>query len=344
MEPGPGSGEFELIARIRERIERAGAPARSDGLLLASGDDATVTLRDEAAVISVDALVENTHFRIPPFSHADVGHKALATALSDLAAMGATARDAYVQLGVPDGVGEQRLLELADGLGAVAAEFEVAVVGGDVAAASELIVAVTAVGAGDADRLVSRAGAAAGDVVAVTGELGGAAAGLVLLERPPLAERLDPAVAAAQRRRQLNPRPQLAAGRALAGAGATAMIDISDGLGADAGHLAEASGVAIRIELDRVPAAAGVAETAAAAGLDPLELIAAGGEDYELLVAIAPDRLAAAASAVGRLPGLTAIGVVEPGTGVTLSGAGGAAPSPSGFDQLRDRRGRGGPA
>ncbi|MQA75142.1 MAG: thiamine-phosphate kinase, partial [Solirubrobacterales bacterium] len=179
------SGEFELIAALRERVAAAGAPERSPGLVLAGGDDATIAARPGAAVTSVDALVEGVHFRIPPFGLAAVGHKALAAALSDLAAMGAEARDAYVQLGVPERLDDERLLEVADGLGALAAEHGVAIAGGDLTRAPALFVAVTVVGHADDERaLVRRAGARAGDVLVVTGELGGAAAGSLLLERP----------------------------------------------------------------------------------------------------------------------------------------------------------------
>ncbi len=239
------SVEFELIAAIRERIALAGAPAGSAALLLGSGDDAAITVREGASVTSVDALVEGVHFRIPPFSLRQVGAKGLAVALSDLAAMGAEAGEAYVQLGVTEDRGVPDLLELADGLAEVAALHRVAIAGGDVTAAPALLLAVTVVGAGDPDRLVRRSGARPGELVVVTGELGGAAAGLRLLERPELGSGLDDEVAAALRARQLEPVALLAAGAALARCAATAMIDVSDGLGADAAHLANAAGVGL---------------------------------------------------------------------------------------------------
>jgi thiamine-monophosphate kinase len=341
------TGEFELIAAIRERVARAGAPAGSPGLVIGSGDDAAVTERQGAAVTSVDALVEGVHFEAPPFELRQVGSKALAVALSDLAAMGATPAEAYVQLGVPEGRSDAELLELADGLAAIAAEYGVAIAGGDVTRAPVLLLAVTVVGAApSAADLVTRAGARSGDVVTVTGELGGAAAGLLLLQRPELGEGLDPAIAAALRERQLEPAPLLAAGRGLAQGRATALIDVSDGLGADAGHLAAASGVAIEIELDRVPVQAGVEAAARGAGADPADLVAGGGEDYELLATIPPERLTDARDllkAVGVE--LTAIGAVSVGEGVTLSDRrGGGARPPSGFDQLRRRPAPGAPS
>ncbi len=341
------TGEFELIAAIRERAARAGVPERPPGLVVGSGDDAAVTERDGAAVTSVDALVEGVHFEAPPFELRQVGAKALAVALSDLAAMGAAPAEAYVQLGVPEGRRESELLELADGLVAVAAEHGVAIAGGDVTRAPVLLLAVTVVGtAASAADLVTRAGARPGDLVVVTGVLGGAAAGLLLLQRPELARGIDPATASALRARQLAPVPRLAAGRALAGAGASALIDLSDGLGADAGHVAEASGVALDVELDRVPVQPGVEEVARAAGVDPVDLAAGGGEDYELLATIAPDRLddASARVAAAGLE-LTAIGAVSAGGGLKLSDRrGGAARRPTGFDQLRRRPAPGEPA
>ena len=329
-------GEFELIAALRERLEQAGA-AGTEGLVLGSGDDASISVREGAALTSVDALVEGVHFRIPPFAPGDVGHKALAVALSDLAAMGATAAEAYVQLGVPDGFEHGALLELADGLGQLAALHGVAVAGGDVTRAPGLFCAMTVVGSTtEAAAAVRRDGASAGEVVAVTGRLGGAAAGLLLLERPELADGIDQALAADLRGRQLRPLPRLAEGRMLAEAGATAMVDLSDGLGGDAGHLAAASGVELRIELGALPVDRGVAEVAQAAGTDTSELAISGGEDYELLVVLADERLPAAADALAAAGGsLTVIGEVAPGEGVVLSEAGGSIRQPSGFDQLR---------
>jgi thiamine-monophosphate kinase len=330
------SGEFELIAAIRERLARAGADGTSAALVLGSGDDAAITVREGATAISVDALVEDVHFRIPPFGLAEVGHKALAVALSDLAAMGASPGEAYVQLGVPTGRDEAELLQLADGLGRVAAEHGVAIAGGDVTRAPALFVAVTVVGgAPDADSLVRRAGASPGDVVAVTGELGGAGAGLRLLSDDRLAASIDPEVARRLRARQVTPQPQLVAGRALAGAGATAMIDVSDGLGADASHLAEASGVGLEIDLERIPLQDGVAEVAGTLGRDAFDMGVADGEDYELLVALAPERVEAAIEAA-RSAGtpLTVIGRATDERGVVLRGSGGRR-DPGGFDQLR---------
>ena len=257
-------GEFDLIARLVETV----ADARRDGasewgarIAVASGDDAAVTVPTGATATSVDSLVEGVHFRRQTAPLGSVGRKALAAALSDLAAMGAAPGEAYVQLGVPDDLDEAGCLELGEGLAQVAAEHDVAVLGGDVTRTPALWIAITVVGhAGSADELVCRAGASPGDALAVTGELGGAAAGLLVLDRPELGAVVGAQVADALRRRQLEPVPRLGAGRALAAAGASAMIDISDGLGGYAGHIATASGVRLVIELERLPVQAGVGE------------------------------------------------------------------------------------
>jgi len=199
---------------------------------------------------------------------------------------------------------------------------------------------VTVVGhAARAEDFVTRGGAREGDVLVVTGELGGAAAGLVLLEDPSLPG--DDAL----RERQLDPTPLLAAGRALAAAGATAMIDVSDGLAGDANHVAVASAALLRIDADDLPIAPGVAALAAAAGRDPLELSVSGGEDYELFAALPPDAVADAQQALAALgTPLTVIGQVESagdaGPRAEIRRRGGEAVPSRGFDQLRPRRPR----
>lgn len=334
-------GEFELLARIRERL-----PAEGSRIRLGSGDDAAVTVPGAATSTSVDALVEGVHFSRGTASLGQIGHKALATALSDLAAMGAEAGEAYVVIGVPADLDEDGCIELLDGLLALAATTGTTLAGGDVTRAAELFLAVTVVGhAGAAESLVGRSGAQPGDALVLTGEIGGAAAGLHLLDNPDLGAdfafkgAMDglkaKSATKALRRRQLEPTPRLGAGRALAAAGVTAMIDLSDGLGADAGHLAERSGAGLRIDAEAVPLAPGSRELMVAAGRDPWELLS-GGEDYELLAGIAPEQLDAARQAVREAEGidLTQIGEVVAGDGVEIRLPGGRLLEPEGFDQL----------
>jgi thiamine-monophosphate kinase len=324
-------GEFELLAKVRERLAAPGPR-----VVLGSGDDAAVTVPGGATATSVDALVEGVHFDRASASLAQIGHKALATALSDLAAMGAEPGEAYVALGVPPELGESECLELIDGILALATETGTTLAGGDVTRAPVLTLAVTVVGhAATPAQLVGRGGAEPGDALVVTGELGGAAAGLLLLEQPALAEAVPDATAAWLRRRQLEPAPRLAAGRALAAAGARAMIDLSDGLGGDAGHIASASGVGLRIDAAALPLANGLAELASASGREPLRLAVSGGEDYELLAALPPAQLAAAKK-LGEAAetALTPIGEVVAGAGVEIRLPGGGTLDPRGYDQL----------
>jgi thiamine-monophosphate kinase len=323
-------GEFELLERLRSRLPPAGPR-----LCLGSGDDAAITVPEGATATSVDALVDGVHFRRERASLCQIGRKALAVALSDLAAMGAEPGEAYVVLGVPDDLDEDGCVELLDGLAELAAATGTSIAGGDLTRAPALTLALTVVGHAPApELLVTRAGARPGDVLALTGELGGAAAGLLALDADG-----DPepgAVREALVERQLEPRPRLEEGRALAAAGATAMIDLSDGLGGDATRLAEASGAALRIKAGALPLAAGVAEAAAAAGRDPLQLAVSGGEDYELLVALPPERLEAAAASLREATGvaLTRIGEVTAGAGVEIRQPDGRLLAPAGFDHL----------
>ncbi|HEX6752696.1 MAG TPA: thiamine-phosphate kinase [Solirubrobacterales bacterium] len=322
-------GEFELLARIRERL-----PAGDPRIHLGSGDDAAVTVPEGATATSVDALVEGVHFRRQHATFAQIGHKALATALSDLAAMGADPGESYVVLGLPPDLDEDDCIALLDGILALAAATGTSLVGGDVTRAEELFLAVTVVGhAAAPTSFVSRAGAKPGDALVLTGEIGGAAGGLALLENPAFEPLL--AAAPALRRRQVEPRPRLGAGRALAHAGATAMIDLSDGLGGDARQLAESSGVALRIDAGAIPFAPGSKESMVATGRDPWELLR-GGEDYELLASLPPGQAEAATEAVRVAEGiaLTKIGEVLAGSGVEIRLPGGRRAEPGGFDQL----------
>jgi thiamine-monophosphate kinase len=333
-------GEFELLARIRERL-----PASGPRTHLGSGDDAAITVPGGATATSVDALVDGVHFRRALASPAQIGHKALATALSDLAAMGAEAGEAYVVLGLPTDFGEEECIELLDGMAALAAATGTDLAGGDLTRASELFLAITVVGhAPVPGTLVARAGAQAGDALVLTGEIGAASAGLHLLQNPGCL--IDPSISGSidqsalssadgLRRRQLEPTPRLAAGQALATAGATAMIDLSDGLGADAGHLAQASGVKLEIEAEAVPLASAAVVLSKATGRDPWWLLG-GGEDYELLACLPPEQLEHATAEVvskGGVP-LTKVGEVRDGSGVEIRLPEGRLLKPAGFDQL----------
>jgi len=286
--------ELELIEAL-ERVLARGGPR----IIRSRGDDAAVVRAGRYAVTSVDALVEGVHFRSGELEPEEIGHRALAAALSDLAAMGAMPGEAYLALALPPGYGRDRTLGLLRGAERLAREHGVTIAGGNVTRAGELSLCFTVVGwAEDPALLLGRDGAHAGDLVAVTGALGAPAAYLRLLERDAQAPWLPREQRAALRERYARPRPRLAAGRALAAAGAHAMIDLSDGLASDAAHLARASGVRIELSLEALPLADGVAQTAASLGVAAAELAATGGEDYELCVCVPPAARGAAEAAV----------------------------------------------
>ena len=274
--------ELELIAELPRLL--AGSSPRVARWM---GDDAAVVRARGYAVTSVDTMVDGVHFRSGELSFEEIGHRALATALSDLAAMAAEPGEAYLALGLPPGSDRGGVESLLAGAQSLAATHGVAIAGGDITRAPVLIVSFTVVGwAEDPGELVGRDGARPGDLVGVTGTLGGSGAGLALIEgRARLA---DPAVAAALRERYARPHPRLAAGRALGAAGATAMVDLSDGLATDAAHVGRASGVTLELSLARLPLADGVREVAVQLGLEPGALAAGAGDDYELCVCVPP--------------------------------------------------------
>jgi len=321
--------EFEALDRIRSRLT-----VRGDRVLVPSGDDAAVVRCEGLAVTTVDAFVEGVHFRLATTSMRDLGHRCLAAAVSDLAAMGAKPGEAYFAVGLPPQLGERELLELTDGAEALAQELGMTICGGDLTACPELFVVVTAVGhASDEDALIGRDGARPGDRVGVTGALGGSAAGRLLLERKDGG--LDPELGDELLERHLCPTPLVDAGIALARSGVTAMLDVSDGIASDAERLAERSGVLVEIDLTRLPLSEGVEAVAVSAGLDPLELAAGGGEDYELLFT-APEPVAEQVVAAAGIAGspVTWIGTVRDGAGVRLLAEGGAARPLRGWDHF----------
>lgn len=322
-------GELELIRAIERALrESAGRLVRGPG------DDAAVVAAEPIAATSVDTVVEGVHFDLETHSHADVGHKALAAALSDLAAMGAAPGEAYVALVLPATTAASDALALVGAMEGLADRTGTQIAGGDVVSGPVLMASVTVTGwAGEASDLVYRDGAGPGDLVGVSGELGGSAAGLLLLSGTEVD--LEGQAADALVARHRRPEPRLVLGRALAMAGASAMIDVSDGVATDASHLAERSGAGIEVRLADLPLAAGVAQAARAAGREPAELAASAGEDFELLLTAAVDHRELIEQA-GRAAGtsITWIGQVTGGGGLRLLRPDGSAADLSGYEHL----------
>lgn len=308
-------GEFGLIERL---LARLGAPG-SDVVVGPGDDAAAVRVGTQTLLATADLLLEGVHFEIGLSAPADVGWKALAVNLSDIAAMGGTPRFALVSLGAPAATPSATLEEIYAGIDECARAFSVAVVGGDTVRSDRLIVSLAVVGEPGEAGIVTRSGAVAGSTVCVTGTVGGAAAGLALMRAAPgdasgaeLLERF-PGLAAAHRR----PSPRLREGLAAARAGAAAMIDVSDGVARDVGHIWDASGVGVRLDAGAVPLAAGVVETAEWAGEDPVSFALGGGDDYELLIAIPRDRSDELRREIGPVF-LTAIGEFTAGRDAVL--------------------------
>src|SRR5690242_1808714 len=311
---GPGK-EFDLVRALEERWGDAAHGIGDDAALIDVPDGRQL-------VVSADSAVDGVHFRTDWLTLREIGWRATAAALSDLAAEGATPLGVLASLGVPGNV--QRAtgraspaVQIMTGVGAAARNVGARVLGGDLVRSARVLVDVCALGT--VERAVRRSGARPGDALWVTGRLGGAGLALRTLQT---GRRLDTGV----RRRFAHPVPRIAAGRWLARRAARAMIDISDGLAGDAGHVAAASGVAVTLELDRVPCWPGVAPLGAARS----------GEEYELLVAL-PRRFGERdARAFRRATGLllTRIGTCSPGHGVRITDHGRQVTPPLGFDHF----------
>jgi len=292
-------GEFGLIEALAQVFPAA------EQVLLGPGDDAAVVaVPDGRVVVSTDLHVDSRHFRRDWASALDIGHRVAAANLSDLNAMGGRATALTVGLAAPADLSADWALDLARGIAEECGLVGAAVVGGDLTGADQLVVAVTALGS-VAGTPVRRTGARPGDVVAIAGRQGWAAGGLAVLAR---GFRSPRTLVEAYRR----PEPPYAAGPQAASAGATAMIDVSDGLVADVGHVARASAVAVDLRTDDLEVPEALHAVGAALGTEPLRFVLGGGDDHPLVATFPPDR---------PLPdGWRRIGEVAEGDGVTVDG------------------------
>jgi thiamine-monophosphate kinase len=293
-------GEFGLIAAITARLPQG------SGVIVGPGDDSAVlATADGRVVVTTDLLVENRHFRRDWSSAEDIGHKAAAQNLADVAAMGAVPTGLVVGLGAPADLPAGWALGFADGLREECEPLGVSVVGGDVVRSDVVVVAMTALGDLRGRAPVLRGGARPGDIVAVCGRLGWAEAGFRVLSRG----FRSPRVLVEAHRRPVVP---YHAGPQAAELGATAMCDVSDGLLADLGHVAQASGVAVDIDSGAFDVPAPIRDAAAAIGAKPLDWILTGGDD---------NALAATFPAGVPLPEpWRVVGRVSAGEGVTVDG------------------------
>lgn len=291
-------GEFGVIDRL------TGNAPTAEQTLLGPGDDAAVVAApDRRVVATVDTLVQGVHFRLDWSNPEQVGRKAVAANLADVGAMGAVPTALLLSLACPATTPTDVLDGLAAGIWDAAAEAGVDVVGGDTVSAGQIVVSITALGDLEGRAPVTRSGARAGDVLAVCGVLGWSAAGMAVLRR---GFRSPVAMVAAHR----TPRPPWRQGPVAARAGATAMVDTSDGLLADLGHLASASRVNVDVRSELVPVSDKLRDVASALGGDALEWALTGGEDHAL-VATFPTEDAVPA-------GWTVFGRVRSGTGITV--------------------------
>ena len=311
-------GEFGLIARIGAALDGQSG----GGVRVGLGDDAAVVdAPGDRLVVSTDMLIEGRHFRRDWSTGADVGAKAAAQNLIDVAVMGARGTTLVVALGLPADLPVEWVVDLYQGMRSEAGAQGATIVGGDVVRSDRVTVSVTAVGTLTGSDPILRSGAQPGDLVAVAGRLGWAAAGLSVLSR---GFRTPRALVDGHRR----PMPPYAAAAAAAAAGATAMIDVSDGLVGDLGHVARASQVAIEIDPSRLVVDEPVASAAAAFNADPLVWVLTGGEDHAVAATFPPEASIPAGftvigtvsepadvEALGGTPGVTVAGRVPRGSG-----------------------------
>lgn len=309
-------GEFGLIARLERRF------ARPDARVIRGIGDDTAALQvtpGRLLLATTDAVIEGVHFQRDTTTPNLLGRRVLAVNLSDIAGMGGIARWALVSMSLPAETPLSYVEDIADGLAEEADRYDTTLVGGNLARSPERIVLdVSLLGEVEPEVVRYREGAKPGDRILVTGTIGDSAGGLAILSGAAPDKSADAAALVARHRL---PTPRLGAGRAIALSGAaTAMMDLSDGLASDLAHLCRASGVGAVVEAARLPISPALRELGRTTRRDPLEWAVRGGEDYELLVTAAEDRVDALVEAVARVGvTLTAVGQVTDGADLALA-------------------------
>lgn len=333
-------GELEIIRKIRESFDVA-----SGAVIIGIGDDAAVLANEPAShtVATTDTLVEDVHFQMGLIHPRDLGYKAIAAAVSDLAAMAAQPRYALVALALDASTQMAWVESLYQGIKEAVTDLDMVLVGGDTSASQKAFINVTALGAVDSETYCLRSAGQPGDSLCVTGNLGAAAAGFELLK--------DNSLATSLREREdlirahVRPRPRVAEASIAAKWGVRAIEDISDGLATDLSHLCTESRIGVRIWEERLPLAPGVAEVGESLGRAASSFGLYGGEDYELLMAVPEDLVAAVKEKILAETGttLTEIGrVFNQQPGITMEHVDGKSQPlvTGGYEHFREATGR----
>lgn len=327
--------EVELVRAIRKVLS-----GEAPGVVVGVGDDAAVIEPGMyQGVLTTDLLIEGVHFELGATSPHDLGHKAVTVNVSDVAAMGGSPRYGLASIGLPGSVESAWVMELYGGMRQAADEYAMSVVGGDTSRSDRAVIGVAVYGQVVAGKAVTRGGARPGDVLVATGSLGGSAAGLRIAQAGTGAQKdlLSTEWGRDLLGRHERPVARVGEGQALAQAGASAMIDLSDGLSLDLARVCQESGVGARVRVPDLPLAPGLTDLAQATGVDPHELALHGGEDYELLAALPPEAVDEARARIAERFGtrLTTIGEIVEGDGVVaVRGDEESALEPKGWDHF----------
>lgn len=328
--------EIELVRAIRKVLS-----GRAPGVVVGVGDDAAVIdPRPHPAVLTTDMLVEGVHFEIGVTSANDLGHKAVTVNVSDVAAMGGSPRFALAAVAVPPRLEASWVMELYGGMRQAATDYGMSLIGGDTSRGDRVVLSVTVIGEVGSGREVTRAGAKPGDALVVTGTLGGAAGGLWVAraKHESQSEALSSPWGRALVAMHERPNARVGEGQTLAAAGATAMMDLSDGLSLDLSRLCEESACGARVRLEAIPLAEGLEELRDLMDPEPLDLALHGGEDYELLATLPRDVVERTREVMQerfRTP-LTEIGEITAGREIVAIGDDGAEDplEPKGWDHF----------